>query len=376
MVCKKFFRTRPVMEADCLWGEGHKRAVEDVLNAVLRGNAAILLGPRRVGKTSVVSVLAEKLKRKRGHHYIYFNFSRFLGSRAISISDIEPKRTSLKMITASKSYTVSFRGISVEVRKTSIEEFSRDFSTLVRVLSQNSRLGVLMFDEAQVLARLKNLDFRGLLQEITDSYPNISLVFTGSMPGMLIEYLNPGPSKPNFMRSAEVFTLPRWNSEEGKAYLMEGFRSYGIRVTNELELSRAVEELGGVPGFISHYGLTVVNLVRNGKDPEEALPMALEESRRYALDEWRKDIEAFLNVYNSEVYLGVLEVLAKAYPSALRGAEVYRKLQSLGVAPARIQHVYKYLETLEKAGFVRSAEKRYWIEDPLLREVVEKFSSR
>ncbi|AJC72809.1 hypothetical protein X802_08640 [Thermococcus guaymasensis DSM 11113] len=35
------------------------------------------------------------------------------------------------------------------------------------------------------------------------------------MPGMLVEYLNPGAEKPNFMRSAEVFTLPRWTTEEG-----------------------------------------------------------------------------------------------------------------------------------------------------------------
>ncbi|AHL22611.1 AAA family ATPase [Thermococcus nautili] len=374
MVCKNFFRTRPVMEEECLWGKGHRKAVEDILGAVLRGNTAVLLGPRRVGKTSVVSVMAEKLRRKRGYHYVYFNFSRFIGSRAISIADIEPKRTSLKMITTSKSYKISFRGVSVEVRKTSIEEFSRDFSTLVRVLSQNAELGVLIFDEAQVLARLKNLDFRGLLQEITDSYPNISLVFTGSMPGMLVEYLNPGAEKPNFMRSAEIFTLPRWSIEEGRGYLLEGFRSYGIKVTNELELSRAVEELGGVPGFISHYGITAVNLMRTGKSPEEALPVALEESRRYALEEWRKDIEAFLNVYNSRVYIGVLRVLAEAYPSALRGAEIYRRLKILGLAPTRVQHIYKYLETLEKAGFIRSSERKYWIEDPLLREAVKKFN--
>ena len=102
--------------------------------------------------------------------------------------------------------------------------------------------------------------------------------------------------------------------------------------------------------------------------------MALEEGKKYALGEWRKDIEAFLNVYNSRVYIGVLRVLAEAYPSALRGAEVYRRLKSLGLAPKRVQHVYKYLETLEKAGFVRSAEKRYWVEDPLLRETMRSFN--
>jgi len=114
--------------------------------------------------------------------------------------------------------------------------------------------------------------------------------------------------------------------------------------------------------------------VKTGKGPEEALPVVLEESRRYALEEWKKDIEAFLNVYNSRVYLGVLRVLAEAYPSALRGAEIYRRLKTLGLAPTRVQHVYKYLETLEKAGFIRSSERRYWIENPLLREVVKRFN--
>ncbi len=237
--------------------------------------------------------MAEKLRKQRGHHYVYFNFSRFLGAKAISIADIEPKRTSLKLIITSKSYTLSLKGLNVEVRKTSIEEFSSDFSALVRVLSQNMKLGVLIFDEAHVLARLKNLDFRGLLQEITDSYPNISLVFTGSMPGMLMNYLNPNSEKPNFMRSAEVLTLRRWTPEEGSEYLKKGFESYGHIIRNELELLRAVKELGGVPGFIAYYGLTAVNLVRGGKRVEEALPLALEESRKYALDEWKKDIKAF-----------------------------------------------------------------------------------
>ncbi|HIH72191.1 MAG TPA: ATP-binding protein [Thermococcaceae archaeon] len=367
MVCKNFFSTRPIMEEECLWGGGHRNTAEKLFQAVLRGNISVLLGPRRVGKTSVVNVIAEKFTKRRNHHYIYFNFSRFIGARAISISDIEPKRTSLRLITMSKSYALSLRGISVEVRKTSIEEFTSDFSTLVRVLSQNSARGLLIFDEAQVLARLKNLDFRGLLQEITDSYPNISLIFTGSMPGLLMEYLNPDASKPNFMRSAEIFTLPRWSVMEGVEFLRRGFETYDLNVKNELELERAVRELGGVPGFVSYYGLTVTNLVRRGVAVEKALPRALEESRKYALDEWKKDLEAFLNVYSSPIYVEVLRVLANAYPSALRGAEVYRELEKEEKAPRRIQHIYKYLDTLEKAGFIRSEGGRYWIEDPLLR---------
>ncbi len=373
MACKKFFTTKPVMEGECLWGTEHRKAVDALIETALRGNASLLLGPRRVGKTSVVGVMAEKLRKRRGHHYIYFNFSRFIGAKAISIADIEPKRTSLGLITTSKSYTLSLKGLSVEVRKTSIEEFSSDFSALVRVLSQNSKLGVLIFDEAQVLARLKNLDFRGLLQEITDSYPNVSLVFTGSMPGILMGYLNPEAGRPNFMRSAEVFTLRRWAPEEGMEYLKRGFESYGIVVNDELELLRAVRELGGVPGFIAYYGLSVVNILRGGKSVEEALPLALEESRKYALDEWKKDLKAFLNVYSSQIYVAVLKVLAGAYPSALRGAEVYRELESLGTAPTRVQHIYKYLETLEKAGFISSSGRKYWIEDPLLRGAVRDF---
>ena len=100
---------------------------------------------------------------------------------------------------------------------------------------------------------------------------------------MLVEYLNPGAEKPNFMRSAEVFTLPRWTTEEGRGYLKEGFRSYGISITNELELSRAVGELGGVPGFISHYGITVVNFVRTGKTQKKHFQWPLRRARNTLL---------------------------------------------------------------------------------------------
>ncbi|WP_157092419.1 hypothetical protein [Thermococcus chitonophagus] len=69
------------------------------------------------------------------------------------------------------------------------------------------------------MARLKNFDFRGLIQEIIDTYTNISLIFTGSMLGLLVNYLNPSPDRHNFMRGARIITLGRWSIEEGVEYL-------------------------------------------------------------------------------------------------------------------------------------------------------------
>ncbi|MFA4669463.1 ATP-binding protein [Pyrococcus kukulkanii] len=352
MACKNIFTQRPITKLECLWGRAHREAVEELLENSMEGETSVLLGPRRIGKTSVVLTMLELFKSKG--HYIYFNFSRFLGTKAISIADITPQKTSLKFITTSKAYKFSLKGVEVEVRKTSINEFVSDFSTLVRVFSENTKRGVIVFDEAQVLARLKNLDFRGLIQEIIDTYTNISLIFTGSMPGLLVNYLNPSPDRPNFMRGARTITLGRWSTEEGVEYLKSGFGR------DDPRFPRIVESLGGIPGFLAYFGLTALNM---GYPERDTLDSALTKTLEYAKEEWRRDIGAFLALYNSPIYTSILKILARS-EVPLRGSEIYKLLEE---KPKRIQHVYKYLKNLEKAGFVKSSGKRYWIEDPVLK---------
>ncbi|CUX77878.1 hypothetical protein [Thermococcus chitonophagus] len=67
--------------------------------------------------------------------------------------------------------------------------------------------------------------------------------------------------------------------------------------------------------------------------------------------------------YNSSIYTSILKILARP-EVPLRGSEIYELLEE---KPKRMHHVYKYLKNLEKAGFIKSTGRRYWIEDPLLK---------
>ncbi len=183
---------------------------------VHRGNASLLLGPRRVGKTSVASVMAEKLQKQRRHHYVYFNFSRFswrqshLNSRYRTEENVsEAYNHQQKLHTVPEG--AERRGQEDQHRGVLLGLFSPCEGSLSKREARRSdiRRGSCAGEAEELrLPRPAPGDNRQLSK-------HLSLVFTGSMPGMLMNYLNPNSKKPNFMRSAEIPTLRRWTPEEG-----------------------------------------------------------------------------------------------------------------------------------------------------------------
>ena len=353
------FSDRPITRLEDLYGEGHRRAVEGLRRAVEKGFFVAVLGARRVGKTSVIKTFLNHYRYK----YLYFDLSPYMGLRSVSFRSLVPAEIGFEENTLSSEAQLSLAVISLRVRRVRItgDVFQANLLSLLRELNNRFRKLVLVFDEAQVLAFIRGVNYRGLLQFIHNNYRNIVVVLSGSMPGLLEKVVSPtGVQEPGFARYIEEIRVPRWSREETIQFLKEGLRDRGIDYREE-ELHEAYEELSGTPGFISYYGL----LRLRGLSHEDALDKTV----GYAVSQWRNDIQAFLNIYNSPLYINILAILARTATGAT-WTELMNELgKQLGKKVGK-STLYRILTNLAKSGMIEKRRDKYLIPDRSLRKAV------
>ncbi len=317
-----------------------------------------------MGKTSVVKTLLATYR----YPYLYFDLSPYMGRRAVSLRALVPAEIGFREERLSTEAQLSLSVLTVQLRRRRVASdlFQDSLLTLLRELNKEYERFVLVFDEAQVLLFVKGISARGLLQFIHNNYRNITVILTGSMPGLLDRLIRPPASEPGFARYIEEIRVPRWKPEETVEYLEEGLREAGIEAPRR-ELEEAHWELGGVPGFIAYYGLLRVT----GKPHTQAL----QEAAEHATAQWQADLEAFLGIYNSPLYVEVLAALAAA-PTGLTWSEIRRAVAALtGREPAK-SALHRVLRNLESAGMVEKSGDRYRVVDASLRRAAERLHAR
>lgn len=295
-------------------------AVSKVRGAVDEGRFIVILGARRVGKTSIVKTFLHTYN----YGFIYFDLPSYMNLSAVGLRSLVPEEIGFgeAQLTGEARLNLSVISLVLRNEKTTGEVFQRNLLSLLRELNRKRRKTVVVFDEAQVLAFIKGINYREILQFIHDNYENIVVVLTGSMPGLLEKLISPAEAeKPGFARYIEEIRIPRWAGNEAVNYLIEGLGEKGVDYQSE-ELNEAYEELSGVPGFISYYGL----LRSEGLSHRDALNKTVE----YAVAEWERDLRSFLNVYNSPLCVHALAILAEAI-TGLTWGELARHLGFLFV---------------------------------------------
>ncbi len=355
------FSDRPIARLEELYGKGHRDAVEKLHSAVEEGYFTAVLGARRVGKTSVVKTFLNHY----GYKYLYFDLSPYMGLRAISFRSLAPAEIGFDEEVLSGEAQLSLALISFRLKRVKLtgEAFQANFLTLLRELNSRYDRFVVVFDEAQVLAFVKGVNYRGLLQLIHNNYGNIVVVLTGSMPGLLEKIVSPANARePGFARYIEEISVPRWSREETVDFLRKGFRENNVAYEEE-SLHEVYEELSGIPGFISYYGLLRVR----GLEHREALSR----TEDYAVSQWENDLKAFLKIYNSPLYLHVLSILSKTVTGATWSEIQYELGKRLAKPPGK-STLHRVLTNLSKAGMVQKQGEKYVIVDRPLRKTVNK----
>jgi len=355
----RFFADRPISNLEDLHGEGHKRAVKQLYEAVDRRVFSAVLGPRRVGKTSVIKTM---LSHYNVDH-ILFDLSPYMGLRSVSFRSLVPASIGFDTKRLSGEAQIHLALITFRVKQVNItsQVFQANLLTLLEEINRRFERFALVFDEAHVLPFIRGVNYKGLLQFIHNNFDNITVILTGSMPGLLEEVISPkDPTKPSFARYWEEINVPRWTLEETASYLERGLREARVPYTPS-ELEEVHYELGGIPGFISFYGL---HRARGASHPQ-----ALERAVEYAVSQHIHDLRAFLQIYNSPLYITVLKIIAET-PAGATWSELMAWIgKARGRRPSK-STLHRVLTNLRRAGLIQKRLDKYVISDSTVRKAI------
>ena len=354
------FRDRPAESLDELFDRDAE--VKSLLDAVGRAALTLVIGMRRVGKTSVVMAAT----RGRLRVYIdarvfedrpYISYQDFLEALGAELRRLLPLYKRLAEL-LSRVRGVAVAGVSVEF---DTGRSAPNFADLLEVFDQwageRGEKLIFIIDEAQELAKLRGRTLLPAFGYAYDHLRNISFVFTGSKAGLLLKFLKlEDPESPLFGRYAERLEIRPFPRELALRFLKEGFKQAGVGVDERL-IQKAVDELDGIVGWLAYFGLRAL------RSPSTALEETLEYATRLAASEFCH----FVRYTGSKRYVEA----ARICRHGARWSDVKRYLQAAEGRRITDSEVTKIIRNLINYGFLEKRDDVYVVPDPALRRALE-----
>ncbi len=339
--------------------ESELKELEDAIN---RGERLILLlGMRRLGKSSLLNVVLNELPNPsvkidvRKTYAEYSSVNRYIIGKAL-LSSLSGKK---KLVEEVRAFLSKVKGLSVSGLR--FEITSKDFS-ITELLEALNEYGeekgrvIIAFDEAQYLRFGGATRYDGILAYAVDNLENLTFILTGSEVGLLFDFLKfDNPEAPLFGRYHHDIILERFSKELSREFLRKGFEEAGLSM-EEKEIDRAVEELDGIVGWLSLYGYIRVTRKLNH---EKALEEVLREAKSVINTEVSR-----LFAYSPR-YRVILKAVALGYS---RWSDIKDYL-TLKLGYINDSNFSSLLENLVKYGYIEKKEGRYMIPDPVLARV-------
>jgi Predicted ATPase (AAA+ superfamily) len=357
---------------------GRDEEIRTLIGLVRNGQPVSLIGPRRIGKTSIILAslsrsslpyvlfsAEEFIKNERG-----FNFQEFLSAYVSKVTNLALSLAGLKFQFTEKtrSYLKQLReligGVKIYLNMPEIsalidiildkaergkeldEEFNRVLD-LPQIFAE--RLGIerliIAIDEFQYLKYAKQSlpEIFHLMRSKWQFQRNVSYLISGSAVGMLKEIVS-GKEQPFYQFFYSMKVNP-FNRETSRNFLKKGFETEGINVSDH-EIEAAVDYVDGFPAWLNLVGIKAVIERRSIRQILEDLP---------------RD-ENVINAIEGDI--------RKLSPSA---KSVLRKLATLG-GKGRLKDlgddvwtVNRGISQLTRYGYVEKEERGiYRIVDPMV----------
>ena len=254
---------------------------KSMLNVIDGCNNAVLYGPRRYGKSSLVAEIIDELSGK-GVICVYINLMDVasLGDFIVAYSKVvaantAPVASMLKHLAGVFKRVRPVLGVgedgkpeltlSFAAMKPGVAEL-REVLELPAKLCPKGRRMLVAIDEFQEVAEMGlGANFERVMRSVIENHSDISYVFLGSKTHLLKRMFST-PSRP-FYRSAQIFSLGLPPSDESQDFLVGRFKSVGIHLSETV--ARKMTELSGnVPYYLQALGSWVFRNVseRNGKE--------------------------------------------------------------------------------------------------------------
>ncbi|AAK42841.1 ATP-binding protein [Saccharolobus solfataricus] len=276
---------------------GREKEIESLLGLYKLGQPVGLIGPRRIGKTSLLLaslehssfpyslISAEEFVRgEKG-----FDFAEFLSAYITSVTSTIYSKANYKIILEKgKSYLKQLRDLLGQVKvtfnipelystieltldkaekKKYLEKEFRDALDLPQILSEKFGLQrvVIAIDEFQYL-RLAKQSIPGIFHIMRSKWQfhkNVTYVISGSLIGMMMELLS-SRNQPFY----QFFYLMKVNPFDRKTsieFLRKGFEVNNLDVKSE-EIELIVDQVDGFPAWLNLVGIKIVTEKRSANE--------------------------------------------------------------------------------------------------------------
>jgi hypothetical protein len=338
---------------------GREKELDELVRLIKARRWIAILGPRMVGKTSLIKAANVKLE-KAGVKAIYVNLWGAKGTHGLLNALAQGLNKENSVLQKIKGIADRTEGVSLGPGGISISLSKRPMTTMWDLLGAiGKRAGdcVIELDEVQELSAISGHLLR-LLANIFNTHPNVVFIFTGSMFGLMKTLLEPRSTSPMYGRSPAKLYLEPFSKEKSSEFLKKGFQECHEATTEE-QIEEAVEKLDGIPGWLTLYG----NNVAIRKLPHKK---AIEETISEGMKITKDELEHFLQGRDRTTYLATLKVAA----TSARWREIKAGIEARRNAVANDATVQNALENLKAAMLINEEEGVYTVKDPMLRTLL------
>jgi len=338
---------------------GRENESDELVRLVKARRWIAIMGPRMVGKTSLIKAVNVKLE-KMGVRAIYVNLWGAKGTNGLLNALAQGLNTESSVLQKIRNIADRTEGVSIGPGGISISFSRRPMTTTWEVLGAIGKQAgdcVIELDEVQELSAISGHLLR-LLANIFNTHPNVIFILTGSMFGLMKTLLEPRSTSPMYGRPPAKLYLQPFTKEKSSEFLKKGFQECHEAIPEE-QIEEAVEKLDGIPGWLTLYGNNVAIRKLSHK---KAMEETVSEGTKITKDE----LEHFLQGRDRTTYLAALKVAA----TSARWKEVKVAIETRRNSVPNDATVQNTLENLKVAMLLDEKEGVYTVKDPMLRTLL------
>ena len=351
-----------------------KEIFADLRSRLLSGPSNIVLyGPRRYGKSSLVSQLVLELE-KAGVPCVIFDVMKvpsidlFVSSYATKVyRKFAPLKFEFRKI---GSFLKNLRlkltvgsdgepGISIDIAQSRIgsEELTEILDLPQKIIPKDKRAVIVMDEFQEVSELLPNDQFERVMRSVIQNHENISYIFLGSRYHMLRRMFTER-NRP-FYKSAIAMMLDKPPFEESVEFVVSRFASGGVTLSREVA-AQLVFKIDNIPYYIQQLGFEVFRLV-DDEGRNEVLQDDVDRAYRllsgFNRDQYEQQMLSF-----STAQKKLLAALSQERTREFDDS--YRTKYRLGASSTVNSTKKKLMEN----GYIEMSDGKYCVADPFFAE--------
>jgi AAA+ ATPase superfamily predicted ATPase len=352
------FDLHPKEKSASIYGRDEDLAkIDDHLSA---GRWIMILGPRMVGKTSLVKAVGSNLEDKN-ITTLYLNLWGVNSMRSLLEGMVFALHNSSRLYSRLKRFLSNIQQLKVGPAGLSVKDYSRPMSLaweLFSVLGKNADEIVIIMDEVQELSDV-SAHLSRLLAKIFNSYSKITFCFTGSQSGLVKSLHSPGPNSPMFGRSPEMLTIEPFDHQTATGFLSAGFKERKLSISAS-EKEDVFSRFGGIPGWLTLYGNKVVVSKMTHKK-------ALDSTEKEAFITAQQALDHYLAGRNRSEHL----VALKAIAIGAKWSHIRNVLEINVGKKINDGSLKNIIDALQASFLVKKRNSTYTLIDPVIQRLLQ-----